>query len=1556
MSKAIKKFNGLNGTVGAEEVKKIAILAAKEGQTTLARRLEAALQEAKKHNTVIFNPGPLALEEVPSCDLPGLDYIPPYISAEDFTGLNKAVSPDDIYQYITDLMINTIKKVGSLPWERNWEKTGLSNGKEATNYESKKGYRGINFFLLNFEVKEDEEGEKYLDIKNWENPYFLTFKQIEKFGGKLTKGSTGHRVVYFTKLYSHSETKKDGTKTEFATYNQKKFLSWIEKNKNNLEILTRSGWTVERLANSYIPILKYYNVFNAGDITGIEWEGIPKNENSQKTEQEKIDIAEAIIKNYPNPPKIIFGGDQPHYNINKDTVVQTPLSDFKNPQGYYSVLFHELIHSTGAEKRLARTFGKTKNDPQYAKEELIAEMGAVFLCAESGILFRIIDNSAAYLKGWNSRLIKNMEEDNRFYFRAASASQAAADHILDRDKNGVPAYQKISTKKDDKKENTTNKTKHEGWQHRVFIIHNDDTPATVFEFLTKAEAEKLYHEYLKKPNSEIVTWDKIFYDENGKTKDNVTVQMTAGISEKKKNEAEKPKEENYSNYTVEKFSNDLPPYKTIEQSYRGISFSSEKRAENEIKEWGNVMHETFTVFLGKAKKQGKVTEFMETFDKLYPRLLKRKIDIISKRSGLLSTMITGPSGFPVRSQQKKSGYYDNAMREYIKYSDYFDAQLNGVIYNTAVIRSGESDTIQKLREKLEKKQEQHELMKLVNKASKEYQKHKDIKKLEKYDFKPSLIETITKVDKNGKPFPGFYLTNSNAEIKRLKDRISQEEKRAKTYEGGSKTTEKKDYKILENIEENRLQLIFDGKPTEEVRKVLKKHGFRWSPKNSAWQRQLTNNAKYIVNKFVVPALEANGLNAPWHEGMAKEALSDCGRLLPGYKYQDGNIVKVETSKKKKPTAGTSKKEAEATPKKTVVAKEEKTGPKTGKDFPLILEFPIDEIHIDTARFQNRSKLNENTVNNIVENFTATQFDPVILWTDPKNNKTYLLAGHHRLEAYKRLYKDNIPAKFANKDYPTEAEAIIYARQLSNANRTLEMPIERAKIYREMTNAGETSKAIDKASKIEGKNQSYILNLAALNDRGRVIEALERLADTPDKQNEKALEKMADWIGEARRKYPQLTNAHETEMFKFLNDASASKRIKTKSDFLQKIYSLAGTFDFDDTVPLNLNRIKYESAGEKAYNEDFAEMKKNISDKLDAIQSIKARFSDPSRTDYESPSKKDYKEVKAAADDKISHLNTEIGRIQKRMIELQQNKGKYTKAGQEQGALFGPKSKKSVPKKSKSVPKKRKSGLKGATIEPKTTAGGQSIGGSSRPLLSGKKTLKASDIANMSFETLPLDEGWENLFQQAPKNMRIATWALPKNGKTAACCAFASYLTKFGPILYNFADQGINLSTKNLIAMSGLDKKSNAYITTGDTIDELVRDIEATGAQHVVIDMINQYINNGVTPHTFKKEVLQRFPDVGFNLVMETTKEGNFKGDQSWTHLVDQLVTIDNYIMDTKGRYGTGEKISWEEGAQKYSPQRYAEIKGKEVEAAVPAEKEIVASTPENEEVYNFLVY
>jgi len=448
---AVDRYNALDGqTVKREELQKIAVLGAKQGQTKISLKLFKLLEENDNEEFKI-KLSQYELDKLAEEDLPGLEYAAP---DEEFEGLQKAVSPDEIYQYITDLMINTIKEVGDLPWQREWDKTALFNGYQATNFDSKKGYRGINFVLLNFEVK-IINGVHTLVPKNWENPFFLTFKQIEKFKGKLKKGSKGKRVIYFTKLYTHTERNSvNEVILEYATYNKNKFIAWAKKNQQKISLLKSGIKSLEYFVeSSYLPILKYYNVFNGEDITGIDWGTLPKNENVDKPEKQRIEIAEQIIELYPNKPQIIYKGDQPAYYPLQDQILMTPIEAFKNEQSYYCTLFHECIHSTGHSSRLKRGLGASKKgDASYAFEELIAELGAVFLSAESGILFQVRDNSAKYLKGWNSRLVKAMKDDNRFFFRASSKAQAGADYILDRNKNGVPAYQNSikngSTKKE----------------------------------------------------------------------------------------------------------------------------------------------------------------------------------------------------------------------------------------------------------------------------------------------------------------------------------------------------------------------------------------------------------------------------------------------------------------------------------------------------------------------------------------------------------------------------------------------------------------------------------------------------------------------------------------------------------------------------------------------------------------------------------------------------------------------------------------------------------------------------------------------------------------------------------------------------------------------------------------------------------------------------------------------------------------------------------------------------------------------------------------------------
>ncbi|MGD0283227.1 MAG: zincin-like metallopeptidase domain-containing protein, partial [Dissulfurispiraceae bacterium] len=172
---------------------------------------------------------------------------------------------------------------------------------------------------------------------------------------------------------------------------------------------------------------RYYNVFNAEQCEGLKIEAI----GTEEREFAPIEICMATVAAMPNSPEIKHGDQKAYYVPTMDYVNMPKPETFASAEEYYSVLFHELTHSTGHRSRLNRK-GITVNNgfgsADYGKEELIAEMGAAFLCGCTGIENRTLDNSAAYVQGW----IKAIKEDKRIVITAAAAAQKAADYILNK--------------------------------------------------------------------------------------------------------------------------------------------------------------------------------------------------------------------------------------------------------------------------------------------------------------------------------------------------------------------------------------------------------------------------------------------------------------------------------------------------------------------------------------------------------------------------------------------------------------------------------------------------------------------------------------------------------------------------------------------------------------------------------------------------------------------------------------------------------------------------------------------------------------------------------------------------------------------------------------------------------------------------------------------------------------------------------------------------------------------------------------------------------------------
>lgn len=288
----------------------------------------------------------------------------------------------DLYQKVTNRMIELLE-VGVIPWRKTWNSYGL-----AKNYATNHIYTGINCLLMNNTVHSI--------------PYYLTFKQAKAMGGSIRKGAKSEQVIFFKILFKDAKNKTI-SKDEFSR---------------------RSKQGEETKA---LKFLRYYNVFNVTDVNDIELK-LPVLE---QYEHEKIQACEHIIQGMKQPPNFINADPNRAYYAPKKDVLNMPnIKQFKSPEEYYAVIFHEMIHATGHENRLGRK-GITEFDrfgsAQYSEEELIAEIGASFLCAKAAIdNDDIIENSAAYIQGWLGKL----REDNKFIFKSAAAAQKAVSYIL----------------------------------------------------------------------------------------------------------------------------------------------------------------------------------------------------------------------------------------------------------------------------------------------------------------------------------------------------------------------------------------------------------------------------------------------------------------------------------------------------------------------------------------------------------------------------------------------------------------------------------------------------------------------------------------------------------------------------------------------------------------------------------------------------------------------------------------------------------------------------------------------------------------------------------------------------------------------------------------------------------------------------------------------------------------------------------------------------------------------------------------------------------------------
>ena len=955
---------------------------------------------------------------------------------------------EDKEKFKVDL-INDIKTFLFTKWEKPW-RTGLifdKNGKVLS------GFRNISG-----RVYRNQGNIMSLSRKSGDSPFFITLSKLNKLGGKILDKLKTVWVISYIPIYK--DVKLSGDDTE------------------------------GRSPDFMLP--QFHQVINLDFVEGIE-------KPTYKTvEFEKLELNE-YVENFVNelkrlkrlPPLHYDQSDNCFYRHSKigwsnESIHLVPINSFKNIEGYYSVLFHEITHSTANPKRCGR--GKFKNDNlTYANEELVAEMGAMIICEELGLKYQR-QNSLSYLNGWLKQA-KGSDIDSALIEAYAYACDAA-DYLLE----GINLDKLV--------------------------------PKTLAK---RAEEEETNEPKTAKPESQKPS--------ESKATENKTI-----LPRTKPNELS---------------------YELAYRAHTGTSFSPEKRAKSHQEEYANSLNSYAEQFEALVKSEEQKSIAIEEFERFKKGYTDKYNAWLRAKSNCISPMITGPSKFPTRKAEKANQAEERRLEEFIKWEKKavktIEARIKGktpqeIIDNERWKRL-KREVIERLATIVE-----------IEQGKAPYSKPLIVAALKRYlmaaykarnfsDFSKAL-ELVKEAQEKFK----MTVFAPNNPIWKLQP-IAEAEPKNKETETIYKAV---GCDVLNNYQAQRVQMAFNGKPAAEVITTLKKSAFKWSPSQKVWQRKNTRAGIYA-------------------------ALDIAKKYFPSNE---------PTPEPEKPT----------------------TKPKSTK--LEVVDFPIKDIYTDEKRFQNRvNAFSEDSKDRIIKAFESgtfdwTKFDPITLWKDPENGKYFVLSGHSRYAAFKEKSKEgfvydgygfaNIPARIFK---GSEAQAIDFALN-SNTLSTKETEVERALYYNKQRSACELKKGlsgktdcekqVEKSCRdAEGKNANYILNLSYLNPNGYLIDSLARLGIEKDNDSTNLLRTIANWIGEARRNNPEITDAQETEIAQFLiNGGYGNKagQFRNKTQFNERLkdsFSKWKANGSDPSKPLNLANTLSKTSFEKEWDERLAKAKEEL---------------------------------------------------------------------------------------------------------------------------------------------------------------------------------------------------------------------------------------------------------------------------------------------------------------------------------------------------------------------------
>lgn len=287
------------------------------------------------------------------------------------------VTRQDPHARITSRILAELEQ-GARPWLKPWSGGDMAaSGRTRPLRATGQPYRGINVLLLWLEA----------DASGFASPSWMTYKQAQALGAQVRKGEHGVTVVYYGDSRKTVRDEASGEDKEQA-----------------------------------FRFLKTYTVFDVGQIDGLpeRFHIVPE----PAPEVERIAAAEAFFAGIP--ATVNHGGDKAYYLPSADRIQLPPFAAFHDAHGYYTTRGHETVHWTRHESRLDRSFGREKwGDEGYAREELVAELGAAFLAADLGLAIEPRPDHASYIASW----IKVLQNDTRAIVQAAAHAERAVAYL-----------------------------------------------------------------------------------------------------------------------------------------------------------------------------------------------------------------------------------------------------------------------------------------------------------------------------------------------------------------------------------------------------------------------------------------------------------------------------------------------------------------------------------------------------------------------------------------------------------------------------------------------------------------------------------------------------------------------------------------------------------------------------------------------------------------------------------------------------------------------------------------------------------------------------------------------------------------------------------------------------------------------------------------------------------------------------------------------------------------------------------------------------------------------